>query len=118
MTRRGSEFSPRTKLNEWRAAGGCCRDCGRKLYAADRKEFDHDKPVWDHGTNDQSNCRLRCGWCHDEKTHRVEAPQRAERDRHQKRAAGAKAPSRNPLPGGRKSGWKKKINGEVVRREA
>ncbi len=114
MTR--SEFTRETKLKEWQASGGCCRDCGRKLYAADRKEYDHDQPDWDGGSNKPENCRLRCGWCHDIKTHKVEAPQRAEMKHHQKIAAGVEREADHPMPFGRKSRLKKKVGGGVVDR--
>lgn len=116
MTRRGCEFSTSVKLSEWRAAGGCCRSCGRKLFASDEKHFDHIRPIWDGGDGSKGNCQVLCAGCHGTKTHRVETPQRAERDRHQKRAAGIR-PKRAELPFGRRSAWKRKITGEIVRRE-
>ena len=117
MTR--AEFSRETKLQEWKASGGCCRDCGRKLFAADRKEYDHDKPDWDGGSNKPENCRLRCGWCHDHKTHKVEAPQRAEMKHHQKIAGGIGVGTEYPpIPGSKASGWKKTFRRGWVRRNA
>lgn len=114
MTRR-QEFSRRTRLDTWERAGGCCEGCGRKLYPGDRQEYDHRISCEQGGDNSPANCELLCGWCHDGKTAvdaRKAAKSRSVRAKH----VGAAKP-RKPLPGSRASGWKRKIDGTVERRE-
>lgn len=91
-------------------------------------EFDHIHPVNLGGTNDLDNCRTLCKDCHRFKTNGGE--QKATTygsDVHEaakvKRLSGmtgnkkgkAKIPSR-PMPGTKKSGWKKPFNKNGVRR--
>lgn len=113
MTKR-AEFSRRTKLNAWERAGGACEACGRKLFPGDRIEYDHRVTCEQGGGNDLGNCQVLCGWCHNGKTAtdaRRSAKSRSVRAGH----VGAKK-AKAPLPGGRQSRWKRKINGEVVER--
>jgi len=53
--------------------------------------------------------------CHDPKTHKHDVPNIA-RAKRLEQTRTARAPSRNPIPGSKASGWKRKISGEVVRR--
>jgi 5-methylcytosine-specific restriction endonuclease McrA len=77
--------------------------------------LDHKTPLAMGGSDDRSNWQPLCVACHAEKT-RAEAPTRAKALRLEALTKGAKAPSRTPLPCGSRSPFKKKLNGEVVRR--
>ena len=98
--------------------GGACEGpCGRKL----RNEpwhLDHIRAIELGGTNDPSNLQILCEWCHKPKT--AEDHSKAAKG---KRLATAQAipPSQRqkkgrPMPGSKRSGWKKTFNRGWVRR--
>jgi 5-methylcytosine-specific restriction endonuclease McrA len=116
MTER-QEFTPRTKAAAFKRAGGCCEECGRKLgVGGEPCEFDHKVSCEDGGDNSLANCQCLCAQCHGHKTHKIEAPAKAEGRRHTLKMAGVKKKPRNPIPGSKASGWKRTIDGRTVRR--
>ena len=107
-------FPAKVKLAAFERSGGMCEECGAKLFSG-RWECDH--IVTDHlgGGNDLANARALCRDCHAKKTGadaKAHAKVRSVRARH----LGAKAPKK-PMPGGRKSPWKRRLDGTVVRRD-
>jgi 5-methylcytosine-specific restriction protein A len=80
-----------------------------------RIAYDHSNPDGLTGSNDLANCRVLCIACHKQKT-RGDVRDIAKAKRRHAGHVGAKT-SRNPLPGGKLSHWKRKLNGLVVRRE-
>ena len=50
------------------AGGGRCAVCSRKLGPADDWDADHLIAMENGGTDDDSNLRVVCEWCHDSKT--------------------------------------------------
>jgi 5-methylcytosine-specific restriction endonuclease McrA len=116
MTRR-KEFTKRTKASAFTRANGRCEKCTRKVGdGGERCEFDHKVSCEDGGDNSLDNCCVLCVHCHSHKTHKVEAPAKAEGRRHTLKRAGVKKKTPNNLPGSKDSGWKRKITGEWVRR--
>ena len=109
------EFSRRDKIKVFERAEGKCEECGVKLYAGDKKEIDHDLPDGLGGSNDISNARLLCFWCHKGKTKKDTAQMR-KADRQKATHQGLKTRKGQPLPGTKASGWKKKMDGTVERR--
>lgn len=114
-----AEFSTRTKLKAWERCqidGKPHCECGCGLpICVKGPEYDHRIPCALGGDNSLGNCVVMRKSCHDAKTREIDAKVIA-KSRHV-RAGHAKAKvSRSPLPGGRKSKWKKKLNGEVVPR--
>jgi 5-methylcytosine-specific restriction enzyme A len=79
-----------------------------------RIAFDHINPDGLTGSNDIANCAVLCTPCHREKT-RGDVGTIAKAKRRYARDIGAKT-SRNPMPGGRRSKWKRKLDGTVVLR--
>jgi 5-methylcytosine-specific restriction protein A len=108
------EFSTKTKALAFQRANGRCEKCGFKLTPG-KYHYDHGIPDGLTGTNDIANCRVICVGCHDNKTRREDVPRIAKAKRMQAKYIGAKQ-SRNPLPGGKLSKWKRKMTGEVIRR--
>jgi len=121
------EFSTRVRKEALRRSGGLCEAVGKRygLEPGQRCEaplshgvqFDHERPDWYNGEPTLENCRAVCRQCHKHATHQVDAPRMAKARRNNAKHIGAKAPSRTPLPGGRRSKWKRKMNGEVVERD-
>jgi 5-methylcytosine-specific restriction protein A len=85
--------------------------CG---FNQDVLRYDHINPDGLTGSNDLANCAVLCFACHKQKT-RGDVGRIAKAQRQHARDIGAHK-SRNPLPGGKLSKWKRKITGEVVRR--
>lgn len=50
------------------ACNGHCAECRRKLGPADRWDADHTIALENGGTNDLTNFRVLCEWCHKPKT--------------------------------------------------
>lgn len=91
-----------------------CASTGMEFTPQDPPFFDHKVPVWLGGENRESNLQAIRGEPHQRKTSAeatVRSKVNANRDRH----LGLKK-TRRPMPGSKASGWKKKMNGEVVRR--
>lgn len=109
------EFTRSTKLAAWERSGGSCEGCGRKLFPGDRREFDHRIPDGLRKDNGLENCQVLCGPCHDEKTP-GDSRQISKAKRVKAKHEGAFRPKAT-LPGGKASGWKRKISGEWVRRD-
>ncbi len=112
MTRRA--FTRTVKLAAWERSGGCCEDCGRKIFPGDGPEYDHIIADEHGGDNSLKNCQVLCVWCHKPKTRadmKVTVRGRKARARH----AGADKPKRD-MPGSRASKWKRKVGGEWVLR--
>jgi 5-methylcytosine-specific restriction protein A len=107
------EFSDRTRALAFQRADGKCDECGMRLQTG-RIEYDHSIPAGLTGSNDIDNCAVFCTPCHKQKT-RSDVGRIAKAKRQHARDIGAHK-SRNPLPGGKLSKWKRKITGEVVRR--
>jgi 5-methylcytosine-specific restriction protein A len=107
------EFSTKTKALAFQRADGRCEECGFRLTVG-KYHYDHANPDGLTGVNDLGNCRVLCVACHREKT-REDVGNIAKAKRRYAKDIGAKA-SRNPMPGGRSSKWKRKLSGEWVER--
>jgi 5-methylcytosine-specific restriction protein A len=107
------EFSAKIKALAFQRANGRCEECGYRLTVG-KYHYDHRIPDGLTGSNDLGNCAVVCVSCHSSKTSR-DVGQIAKAKRMQASHIGAKQ-SRNPLPGGRASKWKRKLSGQWVRR--
>jgi hypothetical protein len=122
MTRR--EFSKPVKGEMLRRASDAkgrirCEGCGLDV-TGKAIEFDHTIPealVLDksRALTAADGRLLGKACCHDPKTHKHDVPGIARAKRLEQTRV-ARAPSRNPLPGSKASGWKRKMNGTVERR--
>ncbi|WP_316859963.1 HNH endonuclease signature motif containing protein [uncultured Cohaesibacter sp.] len=115
------EFSKKTKAEAFLRDGGRCVKCGTKL-SPDATEYDHIEPCGLGGDNSLDNCQCLCGECHKEKT-KGDVKTIAKVKRIHNKHVGIetrkkqKLPSR-PFPGSKQSGWKKKLDGSVERRQS
>lgn len=109
------EFTRKTRAEAFARCGGKCEGCGARLKAGEG-EYDHRIPCAHGGEATLENCQVLCRGCHKAKT----ARNKAETERAKRRAdkhSGAWKPSSRPIPGSRNTPFKRKINGETVRRE-
>jgi 5-methylcytosine-specific restriction enzyme A len=92
-----------------------CEGCGIVLRAGDL-HFDHIVPDGLGGEPTLENCKVLCiKICHVKKTHQEDNPRMQKADRVLKKTYGI-AKAKKPFPGGKRSGWKRKMDGTVVKR--
>jgi 5-methylcytosine-specific restriction protein A len=107
-------LSPRVRLTLFLSAAGRCQACGIRIDAGRAWHLDHVIPLSLGGADATSNLQVLCRACHRDKTRRDSAAL-AKAIRRQVAHRGATARGR-PLPCGRRSAWKKTLDGRVVRR--
>ncbi len=119
MTKR-AEFSKRVKLDAWARSGERC-ECYRLKNPTCNREKIIGTPEYHHiveasvgGSNDLDNCLVMSKRCHRFLTETVTIPEVAKSVRIYEKRAGAR--TSQTMPGSRKSGWKKRMDGSVVRR--
>ncbi len=113
MARR--EFPARVKVAAFERAHGCCEMCGAVLRPG-RFAYDHRIADGLNGEPTLENCVVACDPCHGRKTALHDVPAIAKAKRLEARRLNADTPSRNPLPGGRSSNIRKRMDGSVVDR--
>ena len=112
---RPHEFSRKVKVAAFERAGGRCEKCTARLVPG-KFRFDHRLPLALGGESTLDNCQCVCTSCDAPKTYGQDIPAIRKADRAQARHIGAKTRSRSPLPGGRDSKFKRKLDGTVVPR--
>ena len=105
------EFSRKTRAAAFERCGGICQ-CTARLAVG---KFEYHHADGDNQNDSLENCQPLCSACHGEITHKEQAPRRAKMKRQRDFHIGAKT-TRRPLPCGRRSKWKKKLDGTVVSR--
>lgn len=68
MLEKRRNFSAKTMLAEWEAAGKCCRACWTPLHRFNDGEYDHIIPTSIKPDNSLANCKVLCRPCHSRKT--------------------------------------------------
>ena len=94
---------------------GRCASCTRKLGAGVPWQLDHVKPLIAGGENRETNLQPLCSTCHKAKT-AGDIQNKSIVYRKQLKHAGIKKATSRPIPGSKASGWKRKMDGSVVRR--
>lgn len=96
--------------------GGMCHLCSMKVVPGEDWDVSHDIPLEAGGKDDATNWFVAHRKCHRVHTSTVDAPLIAKVKRIHQRHIGAKK-SKSPMPLGRSSQWKRKMDGSIVRRE-
>lgn len=122
------EFSKPTLDAAWARSGGLC-ECGRvpmlKRPKGCKVELgpltgvygEHITPDWIGGDNSLDNCALLTKTCWSEKTSGYDRPtiDKTKREIRDHRF-GANRMSNSPMPGSKRSGWRRPMNGPTQRR--
>jgi 5-methylcytosine-specific restriction endonuclease McrA len=107
-------LTSRDRRQIWEREAGHCMVCHCKLQTG-RFIFEHVRALELGGADHPDNIRLTCLSCAKEKT-RDDHSRAAKAKRQKSAALGLKAPSPTPLPCGKRSPFKRKLDGTVVRR--
>jgi 5-methylcytosine-specific restriction protein A len=110
-----AEFDRKTKAAAFARAKGCCENCGAKL-SPGNTEYHHEIEAAEGGDNSLKNCRVLCKTCHGVVTRKVSIPRVAKIRRQRDKHTGAKR-SASPMPCGRNSPYKKRMDGTLVWRD-
>lgn len=105
---------PRVRARVFLRCQGKCHRCERVIRATDKWTLEHLLAIILGGRNAEDNLVLTCEWCLPEKNAEDQAA-KSKVARIRNRHLGIRTSSK-PLPGGRNSPWKIKMNGQVVRR--
>ena len=108
-------FSKRALTKLLESFGTKCRMCQCEINGTSGLEWDHRIPLAIGGDDELDNLEPLCIRCHRLKT-KGDVATIAKAVRVQQKNLGI-GESRTPMPFGRKSPFKKKMNGEIVRRE-
>lgn len=121
-----TEFSKQTKREALKRSGGKCEASGT-VYGLEAEtrcsgslavgvEFDHwPVPATDKGSDTLENCMAVCKTCHRWKTSHYDVPMQAKGKRIRDKHTGVKQQG-SGWSTGKKSGFKKKLDGSVVPR--
>ena len=112
-------LSPAERARLFLLRGGRCHRCKREIRSGEKWYDEHLISLSNGGTNEIKNRGISCKWCFPEKN-----AEDAAKTAHNKRVAirhnvhSDDLHGRKPgMPGTRRSGWKKKMDGSTVRRE-
>ena len=108
-------ISTRERVAIFARANGVCHICGVAVKVGDAWEVEHIIPLALGGDDCGDNLAPAHLDCHARKT-ATDAAATARAKRLEAYHIGADAPSRQPLPGSRRSPWKKRLDGTVVPR--
>lgn len=127
MTYSRREFSPDTKRQAVRRSGGICechllakagvlgfnvQGCGVQI-GVGNCFFEHIEPSYFAGRNDLDNIAAISRTCWKMKTAKYDIPKIAKTKRQQNMRFGIKSESSTPIPGSKRSVFRKKMNGRV-----
>lgn len=107
-----TEIPPRVKVRIFDRYGGRCNVCGRAIWGRLLPRYDHITALVNGGRNAEANIQLLCTECHDSKTKSDVAEKSII---YTKRARRMKLRRVRLIPGSKGSGFRKKMDGTVIR---
>lgn len=107
-------LTPQQKARLFMEREGRCHRCSRKLGPSDKWTDEHIIALQNGGTNEWKNRGICCAWCFRPKN-AEDAKKAAKGRKIATRACGAHE-SKNPMPGSKRSKWKKHMDGRVTLR--
>jgi hypothetical protein len=112
-----SEFPLSVRKQAWARANGIC-ECGCERAFGDhpkeRPHYDHELPDFLGGCNDLENCKVIRVDCHQAKTAGSDISKIVKVRREDKRRSNLTAPKKK-IPGSKGSGFRRKMDGTVVK---
>jgi 5-methylcytosine-specific restriction protein A len=109
-------LSTKARVELFKRHSGRCHICSLRIDAGQEWEVSHPIPLELGGPDDDTNRAPAHKRCHRQHTATVDVPAISKAKRREAAHLGARAPSRTPLPGSRRSALKRKMNGQVVLR--
>lgn len=106
---------PRVRVRVFTRAEGHCQLCTRKIMAGERWVADHIKAIVNGGENRERNLQLACDWCDRNVKTPADVAEKADTYRVRSKHLGVRK-SKNPMPHGRNSATKRKMDGTIVPR--
>ena len=108
-------ISTKERIAIFERENGTCHFCNMKVSAGEEWDVSHEIPLEMGGEDGGANLRVAHRSCHRRHTSTVDIPRIAKTRRMKATHLGVKR-SKQPLPGGKWSKWKKKLDGSVVPR--
>lgn len=108
-------ISARQRAKIFLKEGGICSICQCAVVTGQTWEISHEIPLACGGADDETNWKVAHYTCHRNHTAKVDAPKIAKVRRVYHKHIGAKV-SRSPMPFGKKSKFKRKMDGTVIER--
>lgn len=109
------KFSSKQRLECFVKHGALCYLCETKIKPGEEWQIEHILPVALGGSNEDENLRPVHVHCHKPKT-KDDVGKISKANRLRAKHFGAKE-KKGSMPGSKKSGWKRKMDGTVVRRD-
>jgi 5-methylcytosine-specific restriction enzyme A len=109
-----SVIPPRVRVRVFERCDGRCGECRRKIGPADTWIVEHLIALVNGGQNRETNLGITCGWCKPQKDAR-DVAQKSHNAKVRARHLGVK-PDRPSFQTNRNGRFRKKMNGEVIRR--
>lgn len=108
-------ISKKERVEIFNERNGKCHICGQKIHPQEKWDIEHIIPLALGGADSGDNLDLAHQSCHKDKT-KADVGRLAKAKRQARYHAGKKL-SKSPLPCGKSSKWKRKLDGSLVKRD-
>ncbi|CAB4145829.1 HNHc domain containing protein [uncultured Caudovirales phage] len=110
-------ISTKLRVQIFEKEKGICHLCSMKVMVSQEWDVSHEIPLGVGGADEMHNFKVAHRKCHRHHTSTVDIPIIAKIKRIRAKHIGAKTKSRSPMPMGKQSKWKRKMDGTVVKRD-